>query len=105
VTKRKGAKKQGKRRESVIALPERLALTTLLDPTALLGGATPYAGSTGGLPSAPPTTGPTSDPNVTGAWNQIGSVAQDAQQAESGAIAENVESDGSTSTSSTNSSP
>ena len=85
------------RKEAGVQLPERLALTTLLDPTSLLGG-------TGGLPdtgqvipttSADSTTGG-SDP-LGGAMNNIGSVAGQAQQTGPGATAQNIGSDGATS--------
>lgn len=84
-------------KEAGTALPERLALTTLLDPTSLLGG-------TGGLPdtgqvipttSADSTTGG-SDP-LGGAMNNIGSVAGQAQQTGPGATAQNIGSDGASS--------
>jgi hypothetical protein len=85
-------------KEAGAALPERLALTTLLDPTSLLGG------GAGGLPdtgqvipstSADSTTGG-SDP-LGGAMNNIGSVAGQAQQTGPGATAQNIGSDGATS--------
>ena len=94
-------KRKRNTRESGTALPERLALTTLIDPTSLLGGT---VGTTGGLPdpgqsipstSADSTTGG-SNP-LGGAMNNIGSVAGQAQQTGPGATAENIESDGATS--------
>ena len=90
-------KKANRGKEAGVQLPERLALTTLLDPTSLLGG-------TGGLPdtgqvipatSADSTTGG-SDP-LGGAMNNIGSVAGQAQQTGPGATAQNIGSDGATS--------
>ena len=90
-------RKQTRSDEAGTALPERLALTTLLDPTSLLGG-------TGGLPdtgqvipstSADSTTGG-SDP-LGGAMSNIGSVAGQAQQTGPGATAENIGSDGASS--------
>jgi hypothetical protein len=102
-------KRKKKNNESGTALPERLALTTLLDPTSLLGGT---VGTTGGLPDPGQAIPPTSADDTTGgsdplggAMNNIGAVAGQAQQTGPGATAENVESDGSTSTSSTSSSP
>jgi hypothetical protein len=62
-------------KESVIALPERLALTTLIDPTSLLGGADPLGG----------------------AMNNLGSLTSQAQQTGPGATAQNIGSDGATS--------
>jgi len=97
------AKKRKKTRgnEAGTALPERLALTTLIDPTSLLGGT---VGGTGGLPdpgqtipstSADETTGG-SDP-LGGALNNIGSLTGQAQQTGPGATAQNIESEGATS--------
>jgi hypothetical protein len=84
-------------KEAGTALPERLALTTLLDPTSLLGGAggLPDTGQTIPSTSADSTTGG-SDP-LGGAMNNIGSVAGQAQQTGPGATAQNIESDGATS--------
>src|SRR2546423_15717386 len=86
------------RKEAATQLPERLALTTLIDPTSLLGGA--GGGLTGGaqtIPSTPAdgTTGG-SDP-LGGAMNNVGSLASQAQQSGPGATAQNIGSDGATS--------
>ena len=86
------------RKEAARELPERLALTTLIDPTSLLGGAS--GGLTGGtqaIPSTPAdsTTGG-SDP-LGGAMNNIGSLTGQAQQTGPGATAQNIGSDGATS--------
>jgi hypothetical protein len=85
-------------KESGAALPERLALTTLLDPTSLLGGAggLPDTGQTIPSTSADSTTGG-SDP-LGGAMDNIGSLTGQAQQTGPGATAENIGSDGATST-------
>jgi hypothetical protein len=95
VAKKRKANKNAK--ESGTALPERLALTTLLDPTSLLGGAggLPDTGQTIPSTSADGTTGG-SDP-LGGAMNNIGSVAGQAQQTGPGATAQNIGSDGATS--------
>ena len=86
------------RKEAARQLPERLALTTLIDPTSLLGGAS--GGLTGGtqtIPSMPAdsTTGG-SDP-LGGAMNNLGSLTSQAQQSGPGATAQNIGSDGATS--------
>jgi hypothetical protein len=93
----KKSKKKRTAREAGTALPDRLALTTLLDPTSLLGG-------TGGLPDTTQTIPSTSADSTTGgsdpfggAMNNIGSVAGQAQQTGPGATAQNIESDGATS--------
>jgi hypothetical protein len=85
------------RKEAGVQLPERLALTTLLDPTSLLGG-------TGGLPDTSQTIPSTSADSTTGgsdplggAMNNIGTLTGQAQQTGPGATAENIESDGATS--------
>ena len=85
------------RKEAGVQLPERLALTTLLDPTSLLAGAggVPDTGQVIPSTSADSTTGG-SDP-LGGAMNNIGSVAGQAQQTGPGATAQNIESDGATS--------
>ena len=85
------------RKEAGVQLPERLALTTLLDPTSLLGGAggVPDTGQVIPSTSADSTTGG-SDP-LGGAMNNIGSVASQAQQTGPGATAQNIGSDGATS--------
>jgi hypothetical protein len=94
-------KRKKKTNESGTALPERLALTTLLDPTSLLGGT---VGTTGGLPDPGQTIPATSADSTTGgsnplggAMNNIGSLTDQAQQSGAGATAENIESDGATS--------
>jgi hypothetical protein len=84
------------RKEAARELPERLALTTLIDPTSLLG----TGGLTGGaqtIPSTPAdgTTGG-SDP-MGGAMNNLGSLTSQAQQTGPGATAQNIGSDGATS--------
>lgn len=85
------------RKEAAAQLPERLALTTLIDPTALLGGAGSLTGAEQTIPSTPAdsTTGG-SDP-MGGAMNNIGSIAGQAQQTGPGATAQNIGSDGATS--------
>jgi len=85
------------RKEAAAQLPERLALTTLIDPTALLGGAGSLTGAEQTIPSTPAdsTTGG-SDP-MGGAMNNIGSLTGQAQQTGPGATAENIGSDGATS--------
>ena len=91
-------KKKGNRvrKEAATKLPERLALTILpIDPTSVLGG-----GLTGGeqtIPSTPAdsTTGG-SDP-LGGAMNNMGSLTTQAQQTGPGATAQNIGSDGATS--------
>jgi hypothetical protein len=85
------------RKEAAARLPERLALTTLIDPTAFLGGAGGLTGAEQTIPSTPAdgTTGG-SDP-MGGAMNNIGSLTGQAQQTGPGATAENIGSDGATS--------
>jgi hypothetical protein len=85
-------------KESGTALPERLALTILpIDPTSLVGGAggLPDTGQTIPSTSADGTSGG-SDP-LGGAMNNVGSVAGQAQQTGPGATAQNIGSDGATS--------
>jgi hypothetical protein len=96
------AKKRKRRdrttKESGVALPERLALTTLIDPTSLLGGTSPLTGPTQGpLPPTPAdgTTGG-SDP-LGGAMNNLGQLTSQAQQSGPGATAQNIGSDGASS--------
>jgi hypothetical protein len=94
----KRSKRERIGKEAATELPERLALTTLIDPTSLLGGA--GGGLTGGtqtIPSTPAdsTTGG-SDP-MGGAINNIGSLTGQAQQTGPGATAQNIGSDGATS--------
>ena len=92
-------KKKGNRvrKEAATKLPERLALTILpIDPTSVLGA----GGLTGGeqtIPSTPAdsTTGG-SDP-LGGAMNNMGSLTTQAQQTGPGATAQNIGSDGATS--------
>jgi hypothetical protein len=93
----KKKKRNVARKEAGVQLPERLALTTLLDPTSLLGGAggVPDTGQVIPSTSADSTTGG-SDP-LGGAMNNIGSVAGQAQQTGPGATAQNIGSDGATS--------
>src|SRR5256714_2158231 len=90
------------RKEAATELPERLATTTLIVPTSLLGGA--GGGLTGGTQTTPstPADGTTggSDP-MGGAMNNIGSLAGQAQQTGPGATAQNIGSDGSLSTATT----
>ena len=91
-------KKNRIRKEAARELPERLALTTLIDPTSLLGGTSPLTGPTQGpLPPTPAdgTTGG-SDP-LGGAMNNLGSLTTQAQQSGPGATAQNIGSDGATS--------
>jgi hypothetical protein len=85
------------RKEAARQLPERLALTTLIDPTAMLGGTDTLYGATETIPSTPAdsTTGG-SDP-LGGAMNNIGSLTSQAQQSGPGATAQNIGSDGATS--------
>jgi len=85
------------RKEAAVQLPERLALTTLIDPTSLLGSASPLTGTGQTIPStaADSTTGG-SDP-LGGAMNNVGSLTTQAQQSGSGATAQNIASDGATS--------
>ena len=85
------------RKEAATQLPERLALTTLIDPTSLLGGAGGLTGGTQTIPSTPAdgTTGG-SDP-MGGAMNNLGSLTSQAQQTGPGATAQNIGSDGATS--------
>jgi hypothetical protein len=92
--RRKRAKKNS---EAGVRLPERLALTTLVDPTALLSGAGSLTGAQQTIPStsADGTTGG-SDP-LGGAMNNLGSLTSQAQQSGPGATAENIGSDGSSS--------
>jgi hypothetical protein len=95
VPKRK--KRNRMRKESAMQLPERLALTTLIDPTSLLGGAGTLTGTGQTIPSTPAdnTTGG-SDP-LGGAMNNVGSLTSQAQQSGPGATAQNIGSDGATS--------
>jgi hypothetical protein len=97
VTKKLKKTKSRSAKESVVALPERLALTTLIDPTSLIGSAGGLTGTGQTIPSTPAdgTTGG-SDP-LGGAMNNIGSVASQAQQTGPGATAQNIGSDGATS--------
>ena len=85
------------RKEAATQLPERLALTTLIDPTSLLGGAGGLTEGTQTIPSTPAdgTTGG-SDP-MGGAMNNLGSLTSQAQQTGPGATAQNIGSDGATS--------
>jgi hypothetical protein len=85
------------RKEAATQLPERLALTTLIDPTSLLGGADTLTGAQQTIPStsADSTTGG-SNP-LGGAMNNIGSLTGQAQQTGPGATAQNIGSDGATS--------
>ena len=86
------------RKEAARKLPERLALTTLIDPTSLLGGAGGgLTGATQTIPSTPAdsTTGG-SDP-LGGAMNNLGSLTGQAQQTGPGATAQNIGSDGASS--------
>ena len=85
------------RKEAATQLPERLALTTLIDPTSLLGGAGGLTEGTQTIPSTPVdgTTGG-SDP-MGGAMNNLGSLTSQAQQTGPGATAQNIGSDGATS--------
>ena len=85
------------RKEAATQLPERLALTTLIDPTSLLGGAGGLTGGTQTIASTPAdgTTGG-SDP-MGGAMNNLGSLTSQAQQTGPGATAQNIGSDGATS--------
>ena len=84
-------------KEAAVSLPERLALTTLIDPTSLLGGAGGLTGGEQTIPSTPAdgTTGG-SDP-MGGAMNNLGSLTSQAQQSGPGATAQNIGSDGATS--------
>jgi hypothetical protein len=93
----KRKKRNRVRKEAGTQLPERLALTTLIDPTSLLGGASALTGGTQTIPStsADSTTGG-SDP-MGGAMNNIGSLTNQAQQTGPGATAQNIGSDGATS--------
>ena len=90
------------RKEAATQLPERLALTTLIDPTSLLGGA--GSGLTGGTPTIPSTPADSatggSDP-MGGAMNNIGTLTGQAQQTGPGATAQNIGSEGSLSTATT----
>ena len=93
-------KKKGNRvrKEAATKLPERLALTILpIDPTSVLGGAGGLTGGEGTIPSTPAdsTTGG-SDP-LGGAMNNMGSLTTQAQQTGPGATAQNIGSDGATS--------
>jgi hypothetical protein len=86
------------RKEAATQLPERLALTILpIDPTSALGGAGGLTGGTQTIPSTPAdgTTGG-SDP-MGGAMNNLGSLTSQAQQTGPGATAQNIGSDGATS--------
>ena len=92
-------KKRGrKRRESqaAMALPDKLALTSLVSGTSLLGGLVPTSDPTQVLPS---TGDSTTDPgtNLSGGLDQVGSLTQQAQQSGSGATAQNIDSSGATS--------
>lgn len=89
------------RKEAAVSLPERLALTTLVDPTSFLSGASGLTGAEQTIPATPAdsTTGG-SDP-LGGAMNNIGSLAGQAQHSGSGSTAQNVGSDGATSTATT----
>ena len=93
----KNKKRNRIRKEAATQLPERLALTTLIDPTSMLGGAGGLTGAGQTIPSTPAdsTTGG-SDP-LGGAMNNIGSLAGQAQQSGPGATAQNIGSDGATS--------
>jgi hypothetical protein len=87
----KGHKRNRVRKEAATPLPERLALTTLMDPTSLLG---PVAGPLPPTPADGATGG--SDP-LGGAMNNIGSLTSQAHQTSPGATAQNIGSDGATS--------
>ena len=93
----KKKKRNPVRKEAAMQLPERLALTTLIDPTSLLGGAGSLTGANQTIPSTPAdgTTGG-ADP-LGGAMNNIGSLTGQAQQTGPGATAQNIGSDGATS--------
>jgi hypothetical protein len=93
----KKKKRSRVRKEAAVRLPERLALTTLIDPTAMLGGTGSLTGAEQTIPSTPAdsTTGG-SDP-LGGAMNNIGSLTSQAQQSGPGATAQNIGSDGATS--------
>jgi hypothetical protein len=99
--KRKNKKGNRIRKEAARQLPERLALTTLVDPTSLLGGAGSLTGAEQTIPSTPAdsTTGG-SDP-LGGAMNNLGTLTGQAQQSGPGATAQNIGSDGSLSTATT----
>ena len=90
-------RKRKKKAESATRLPERLALTTLIDPTSLLSSAGGLTGAEQTIPSTPAdsTTGG-SDP-LGGAMNNIGTLSGQAQQSGPGATAQNIGSDGSSS--------
>src|SRR3954468_3276768 len=90
-------KKSRIRKEAARQLPERLALTTLIDPTAMLGGAGSLTGAEQTIPSTPAdsTTGG-SDP-LGGAMSNLGTLTGQAQQTGPGATAQNIGSDGATS--------
>ena len=98
----KNKKRNRIRKEAATQLPERLALTTLIDPTSLLGSAGgELTGGTQTIPStsADSTTGG-SDP-MGGAMNNIGTLTGQAQQTGPGATAQNIGSEGSLSTATT----
>jgi hypothetical protein len=97
----KRKKRSRVRKEAGVSLPERLALTTLIDPTSLLSGAGGLTGAQQTIPSTPAdsTTGG-SDP-LGGAMSNVGSLSSQAQQSGSGATAQNIGSDGATSTATT----
>jgi hypothetical protein len=90
--------------ENGVVLPEREVMTSLVSGTSLFG--TPLLDPTQTLASDPasgtPAAGAT-DPNagVASATEDVSSLAQAAQQSDSGAIAQNIESEGSVSSATT----
>jgi hypothetical protein len=90
--------------ESGVVLPERDVMTSLVGGTSLLG--TPMLDPTQTLASDPAASTPAAgatNPNagVASATQDVSSVAQTAQQSDSGAIAQNIDSPGSVSSATT----
>ena len=90
------SKKRKRRRDKQTAmeLPERLALTTLpLDPSSVLG-----VSALTGPETLPPTPATGDSDPLSSALSQLGTAASTAQQTAPGATAQNIASDGATST-------
>jgi hypothetical protein len=96
MAKKKKRARTSQDRQAAMALPEKLALTSLVSGTSLLGGLVPTSDPTQALPS---TGDSTTDPgtNLSSGLTQVGSLSQQAQQSGPGATAENIDSSGATS--------
>src|SRR5205085_6924345 len=85
--------------ETALELPERDAMSSLLSGTPLLGGALLDPGQTLGGTPADGATDPSA--GISGAMDNVGSLAHTAQQSGPGADAQNINSDGSISSATT----